>query len=223
MKNNVLEYNETNINNSWDYENGFYLTSPVNRMGKQLAQYELYKKIANIPGEVLEFGVYKGASIIRFATYRELLENTYSRKIIRFDIFGEFPKTDNDDDNKFIQRFEEQGGNGISKEALEDFINHKNINNIELIKGNVFDTLDEFLEKNKQIKISLLHLDLDVYKPTKFILEKLYERMVPGGIIVFDDYGTVKGATDAIDEFLKEKNKKIEKLSLCYIPSFVVK
>ena len=45
--------------------------------------------------------------------------------------------------------------------------------------------------------------------------------MVPGGIIVFDDYGTVKGATDAIDEFLKEKNKKTEKLSLCYIPSFV--
>ncbi|CEO27790.1 TylF/MycF/NovP-related O-methyltransferase [Paraclostridium sordellii] len=223
MKNNILEYNETNISNSWDYENGFYLTSPVNRMGKQLAQYELYKKIVNIPGEVLEFGVYKGASIIRFATYRELLENTYSRKIIGFDIFGEFPKTDNDDDNKFIQRFEEQGGNGISKEVLEDFIKHKNINNIELIKGNVFDTLDEFLEKNKQIKISLLHLDLDVYKPTKFILEKLYERMVPGGIIVFDDYGTVKGATDAIDEFLKEKNKKIEKLSLCYIPSFVVK
>ncbi|CEN81160.1 TylF/MycF/NovP-related O-methyltransferase [Paraclostridium sordellii] len=223
MKNNVLEYNETNINNSWDYENGFYLTSPVNRIGKQLTQYELYKKIVNIPGEVLEFGVYKGASIIRFATYRELLENTYSRKIIGFDIFEEFPKTDNDDDNKFIQRFEEQGGNGISKEALEDFIKHKKINNIELIKGNVFDTLDEFLEKNKQIKISLLHLDLDVYKPTKFILEKLYERMIPGGIIVFDDYGTVKGATDAIDEFLKEKNKKIEKLSLCYIPSFVVK
>ncbi|CEQ11422.1 CalS11 [[Clostridium] sordellii] len=223
MKNNILEYNETNISNSWDYENGFYLTSPLNRMGKQLAQYELYKKIVNIPGEVLEFGVYKGASIIRFATYREFLENTYSRKIIGFDIFGEFPKTDNDDDNKFIQRFEEQGGNGISKEALEDFIKHKKINNIELIKGNVFDTLDEFLEKNKQIKISLLHLDLDVYKPTKFILEKLYERMVPGGIIVFDDYGTVKGATDAIDEFLKEKNKKIEKLSLCYIPSFVVK
>ncbi|CEK33969.1 CalS11,Macrocin-O-methyltransferase (TylF) [[Clostridium] sordellii] len=223
MKNNILEYNETNISNSWDYENGFYLTSPVNRMGKQLAQYELYKKIVNIPGEVLEFGVYKGASIIRFATYRELLENTYSRKIIGFDIFGEFPKTDNDDDNKFIQRFEEQGGNGISKEALEDFIKYKKINNIELIKGNVFDTLDEFLEKNKQIKISLLHLDLDVYKPTKFILEKLYERMIPGGIIVFDDYGTVKGATDAIDEFLKEKNKKIEKLSLCYIPSFVVK
>lgn len=223
MKNNILEYNETNISNSWDYENGFYLTSPLNRMGKQLAQYELYKKIVNIPGEVLEFGVYKGASIIRFATYREFLENTYSRKIIGFDIFGEFPKTDNDDDNKFIQRFEEQGGNGISKEVLEEFIKHKNINNIELIKGNVFDTLDEFLEKNKQIKISLLHLDLDVYKPTKFILEKLYERMVPGGIIVFDDYGTVKGATDAIDEFLKEKNKKIEKLSLCYIPSFVVK
>lgn len=223
MQNNILEYNELNLINKWNYENGFYLTSPVSRIGKQLAQYEIYKKILNIPGEILEFGVYKGASIIRFATYRELLENTYSRKIIGFDMFGEFPYTDNHEDNKFIQKFENQGGEGIEKEELEKYLKYKNINNIDLIKGNVFDTLDEFLDENKQLKISLLHLDLDVYKPTKFVLEKLYEKMVPGGIIMIDDYGTVKGATDAIDEFLSKENKKIEKLSICYIPSYIIK
>ncbi|MGL5312908.1 MAG: TylF/MycF/NovP-related O-methyltransferase [Peptostreptococcaceae bacterium] len=223
MDDNILKFNENNIANKWDYENGFYLTSDINRVGKYLAQYEIYKKITNIPGEILEFGVYKGTSIIRFATYRELLENTYSRKIIGFDVFGEFPRTDNSEDDKFIQSFEAQGGNGIQKEELEKFLIYKKLNNIELIKGNIFETLEEFLSTNNQLKISLLHLDLDVYKPTKYVLEKLYDRVVTGGIIMFDDYGTVKGATDAIDEFFKDKNKKIEKLSLCYIPSYIIK
>lgn len=223
MDDNILKFNENNIANKWDYENGFYLTSNINRVGKYLAQYEIYKKITNIPGEVLEFGVYKGTSIIRFATYRELLENTYSRKIIGFDMFGEFPKTDDSEDDKFIQSFESQGGNGIQKEELEKFLTYKKLNNIELIKGNIFETLEEFLSTNNQLKISLLHLDLDVYKPTKYVLEKLYDRVVTGGIIMLDDYGTVKGATDAIDEFLEDKSKKIEKLSLCYIPSYIIK
>ena len=72
----------------WDYENGFYLTSHPNRIGKLVAHYELYKKIVHLPGEILEFGVFKGASFIRLLTFRELLESTYSRKIIGFDAFG---------------------------------------------------------------------------------------------------------------------------------------
>ena len=52
----------------WDYENGFYLTSHVTRIAKLLAHYELYKSIADLPGHVVECGVYKGASLIRFAS-----------------------------------------------------------------------------------------------------------------------------------------------------------
>jgi len=37
----------------WDYENGFYLTSHPNRIGKLVAHYELYKKIVHLPGEIL--------------------------------------------------------------------------------------------------------------------------------------------------------------------------
>jgi hypothetical protein len=223
MRNNILKFSDENINKKWDYENGFYLTSDISRLGKQIAHYEIYKQIVGIPGEILEFGVYKGSSMIRFATYRELLENTYSRKIIGFDVFGEFPKTDRADDNEFIELFENSGGNGIDKSDLEAFIDYKGIRNIDFIEGNILKTLPNYVDSKKYLKISLLHIDVDVYEPTKFILEKLYDRVVTGGIIVFDDYSKVTGATDAIDEFMKDKKEKINKLSFSHIPSYIVK
>ncbi|ERS85084.1 hypothetical protein Q667_17680 [Marinobacter sp. C1S70] len=73
------------------YENGFYLTSDPKRLHKLISHYELYKKIIDLPGEVVEFGVFKGASLIRFATFRECLETFSSRKIFGFDAFGDFP------------------------------------------------------------------------------------------------------------------------------------
>ena len=70
--------------------------SHVTRLSKMLAQYELYKTIIGLPSHVVECGVYKGASLRRFATFREILENPYSRKIIGFDAFGQFPVGDED-------------------------------------------------------------------------------------------------------------------------------
>ena len=94
---------------SFDYENGFYLTSKPYRIGNILAHYELYKRIIGIPGDVIELGVFKGGSIIQFATFRELLENEKSRKIIGFDIFGEFPKTEKvKSDKLFVDEWNRQ-------------------------------------------------------------------------------------------------------------------
>jgi hypothetical protein len=76
----------------WDYENGFYLTSHVTRLPKMLAHYELYTSIIDLPGHVVECGVFKAASFIRFATFREILESPHSRKLIGFDAFGKFPE-----------------------------------------------------------------------------------------------------------------------------------
>jgi hypothetical protein len=66
----------------WDYENGFYLSAQPNRLAKQLAHYELYKMTRNLPGAIVECGVFKGVSFARLAMFRDLFENTYSKKII---------------------------------------------------------------------------------------------------------------------------------------------
>jgi len=205
----------------WDSENIFYLKTDVTRISKLIYHYEIYKKISNLPGDVIECGVFKGVSLIRFLTFRENLENNYSRKIYGFDAFGKFPKAKNDKEtNKLIVPF----GNGISKDELEEILNKKNFKNFELIKGDIRKTLPEFIKKKSELKISLLHLDMDIYEPTKFALTKLFNKVVRGGVILIDDYNAVPGATKAIDEFLKKhKSLKIEKLSFYKLPAFIKK
>ena len=210
-------------NLQWDYENGFYLTSHITRIPKMLAHYELYKSIINLPGQVVECGVFKGASFSRFCTFRDVLESPYSRKIIGFDMFGKFPVPEETDDAHFVEKFEQSAGDGISADELSHYLDNKGIVNFELIKGNILSTLDDYLLHHPELKIALLHVDVDVYKPTVHILDRLYERMVPGGIILFDDYATVAGETKAVDEFLTKKKLKIEKLSISHIPCFVKK
>ena len=208
----------------WDYENGFYLTSPSSRLAKSIAHWELYKKIIDLPGDVLEFGVYKGTYLIRFATYREMLESQYSRKIIGFDTFGKFPLTDLEEDNKFIKDFS-KNGDSISEEELREVFKNKKFDNFELYSGDILQTLPEYINENPAQKIALLHIDVDVYKPTKFILDMLFEKIVKNGIIIFDDYGTVYGETKAVDEFIsqQEKKYKLEKLPYYKIPTFIIK
>ena len=63
------------------------------------------------------------------------------------------------------------------------------------------------------MKISLLHLDLDVYEPTRFVLDALYKNISKNGIILLDDYTHIKGATLAVDEFIKKNKLKVYKVS----------
>lgn len=211
------------IDKKWDYENGFYLTSHTMRLGKMLAHYELYKSIIDLPGHIVECGVYKGASIIRFATFREILETQFSRKIIGFDIFGKFPQQQIPEDSAYVQRFEQAGGNGIPSEELEKVFLYKSIENFELIPGNILETVPQYINKNPELKIALLHIDVDVYQPTLVILEHLFDRVVKGGLVVLDDYGTVAGETNAVDEFFEEKGTPIKKLSISHVPSYIIK
>ena len=214
--------------NGWYFENNFYYTSDKSRILKILDQYEIYKKISKIKGDVLEFGVFKGASLIRFLTFRDLTENSRKRKIYGFDIFGKFPNPKKMSknfkaDRNFAQRHDQNIGLGIKKKVLENYIKKKKINNFKLIKGNVLNTLPLFIKKNKNIKISLLHLDLDTYEPTKFVLDSLFSKLSKNAIILLDDYKHIKGATLATNEFLKENNLKIKKVSKNGRPYFIKK
>lgn len=210
----------------WDYENGFYLTSHLTRLSKILAHYELYKTIIDLPGHIVECGVYKGASLLRFATFREVLESPYSRKIVGFDAFGRFPVDEKaEQDRAFVHRFFTEGGDGISRTSLLDVLSHKGFDNIELVEGDICSTVPQYAADHPELKIALLHIDVDVYRPAQIILDELFDRVVPQGLVVLDDYGVVAGETQAIDEFLtKSKDQRtIEKLPIAHIPAYIRK
>tara|TARA_B100000795_G_C22784650_1_gene434025 strand:+ start:88 stop:744 length:657 start_codon:yes stop_codon:yes gene_type:complete len=213
----------------WLYENLFYLTSDKSRIQKLIDHYEIYKKISKLNGDIIECGVFKGVSLIRFLTFRDIDKSSKTKKVYGFDVFGSFPKPIFNKEHKkrdtnFAKLHDKKIGLGMNLKKLENVLKKKNFKNFCLIKGDVTKTIDEFIERKKNLKISLLHLDMDIYEPTKHTLNKLFKFIVKDGIILIDDYRHIKGATVAIDEFLKENKKlHIQKLSSTSRPSFIIK
>ena len=210
---------------AFEYENNFYLSCDNTRLSKILSHYELFKLTHDLPGAIVECGVFKGASLVRFAGFRDLFGNPWSHKIIGFDIFGEFPKTDFDEDQKYRENFiNAAGSSSISVEQLQQVLDHKGIGkNVELVKGDVTETIPKYLAENPHLKISLLNLDTDIYEPAVTILEHLYPRIVRGGVLIIDDYGTFPGETKAVDDYFKDKPVKIRKFPFAMTPCYVIK
>lgn len=204
------------------FENGHNWFSDSTRTGKLLAQYEIYKTIAGLPGDVFEFGVFKGASLLRFAMFRRFLENDQSRKIVGFDAFGTFPRREiaDSEDLKFIDAFERMAGDGLSETEMRDLLGMRTFANVDLVGGNVFETLPTYLLANPHARLALLHLDMDVAPPTEMVLNTLWERLVPGGMVMVDDYNSVAGATQVIDTFVSAHGLRLEKHPFYYVPSF---
>jgi hypothetical protein len=176
-----------------------------------------------VPGDIMEFGIFKGCSFVRLCAFRDAFENL-SKKIIGFDVFGAFP------DNGLATDFDKQlrhkyadgfSQHSISRDQLIAVLRNKRIENTELIQGDIQETLPEFTRQNPEIKVSLIHMDVDIHGPSKVIIETLYQRLSKGGVLIFDNYDALKGEAKAVDEYFGKE--KIQYLPFCKSPCYIVK
>jgi len=147
------------------------------------------KYAMTIYGHFAECGVYRGGTAALIAQI-----SRSSKDLFLFDTFSGIPPGDASKDNRYIK-----GGEfgDTSYEAVSEFLN-KNGLSAAIFKGMVPETFETF----KDVVFSFVHLDMDIYKPTKHALEFFYPRMHPGGVIVLDDYGAEECA--GIGEALRE-------------------
>ncbi len=132
-----------------------------------------FKQI-NHSGMILEFGVYSGTSINYFS--ERLSEQKDGRLIYGFDSFKGLS--------------EPWGGTALNRGYFNKNGEFPKVNsNVELIIGWISDTLPVFVESKNltENKISFMHLDVDTYTPTKFILETVEKYFLNGTIIIFDE------------------------------------
>ncbi len=180
------------------------------------SHYEIFKLVETTPGSIVEVGVYKGAS---FFTWAALLDTfcpfDQSRLVYGFEwfqglkSFGEYDNT---------QAPEATVPYAARREGLELLLQlHAsdsitgNFQRCQLIDGNIHETLPHFLREHSGLRISLLHLDLDLYEPTRYALAQLYPFITPGGVVCCDQYGLPQwaGESRAVDEFLTGLNADI--------------
>jgi hypothetical protein len=76
---------------------------------------------------------------------------------------------------------------------------------IVYVQGKVEDTIPGQVPE----RIALLRLDTDWYESTRHEMEHLFPRLVPGGVLILDDYGHWEGARKAVDEYLARCEKPL--------------
>lgn len=170
----------------------------------------LLEEALALPGDVIECGVYRGRSLRRIAkTVKDIAPD---RTIYALDSFEGFPESSigeadtmlGRNKNRLMAKFKDSGD---VPERLKRFAETFDVQ-IDIRKGYFENTLPGLSEK----QCCFLHIDSDTYASHKEILEALYDQVVPGGIIVFDDYGgkAWPGATRAVDEFFSGRPEEVQ-------------
>jgi hypothetical protein len=159
--------------------------------------YAVVAETAGVEGAIVECGVGHGASLVPLARANRLFSP--QRRLIAFDSFAGFPGADAHDVGPRVARAAAvpTGWDDTSLEMIEASLDAP----AELVPGFFADTLARGLPE----RISLLHVDCDLYESTRDALQLGLPRVEPGGMVIFDEYAEQvrwPGATTAIDEVL---------------------
>jgi hypothetical protein len=211
-----------------DILNNFSVYTPRQTVARFLNRYEMFKKILKVHGSVMEFGVYKGAGAFSWLHFSSILEPyNISRKIFAFDTFTGFPDiSDKDSPSNSKGDLNDTSYDELVKIAAiqQENIAVNHIPRLKFIKGDICETLPMFLEKNPHVIAALVYIDVDIYKPTKAILEMIIRRVPKGGIIAFDELNDERdqGETIALLEEININNYQIKRNYFDSFPCYMI-
>lgn len=177
-----------------------------------ISHYELFKNVVDLPGCIVDLGVFKGASLFTWANLLEIFcANDRSRRVFGFDHFRGLTEFADKDGALNLGADKVEGGFCAEEEDVRT-LEHihamdshtPGFRRAELVIGDIKSTLPKFLAENPGLRVSLIHFDFDLYEPTRFALELLYPLVLKGGVVCFDEYGLIPwaGESNAVDEYL---------------------
>lgn len=174
--------------------------------------------VANdVPGAVLECGVWKGGSMIAAAT-RLLQLGQDSRDLYLFDTYDGMPAPTHLDADLHGVPAEALLAGTSRDSAVDGEPNLWCYAGVEAVKASlessgypperchyVVGRVEDTVPGEAPTEIALLRLDTDWYESTRHELEHLYDRLMPGGVLLIDDYGHWLGARRATDDFFNTR------------------
>jgi O-methyltransferase len=168
------------------------------RYGRALLRLAQTVEADDVPGVLVDIGVYNGGSTILLG------RGAPSREVWVFDSFEGLPPPAPEDgkaaeslvgyakgsEAKLREGFSEYSGNGAGTERLR------------IVRGWVEDTVEKHVGEIGEI--ALLHVDTDWYESVSLALRTFYPKVASGGFVAVDDYKSWPGAKQAVDEFRAE-------------------
>jgi hypothetical protein len=206
------------LGTKWDVHLPTFLTAPS--LARIFWLNHVYQEAIHVPGVLVEFGSQWGASLNVFLLCKLIYEPwNASRRILSFSLFEEGFTDVNQQDGSISKKGDYSVNEGW-KSKLDQILgvhaacgplNPKM--NFQIHPGDATVTFAEYLKNNPETIISHAHFDMDLYRPTKAILELCIDRMPRGAVLVFDELNcpSFPGETVAINEVLGLRNLKLKK------------
>lgn len=163
--------------------------------------WELVGQIGRIDGDILEVGVWRGGTGALMASQAQGL--SMAKTVFLCDTFAGVVKA-SDEDDAYVG-----GEHADTSEAIvAALVRRLGLSNVELRRG-IFP--DEFMGEMATKTFSFVHIDVDVYQSAKDVLNFVWPRISPGGIVVFDDYGfeTCTGIPSLVAEYRGDHDKLV--------------
>jgi hypothetical protein len=193
---------------------------------------EMYQRIINVHGVIMEFGVRWGQNLALFENFRGMYEPyNYTRKLIGFDTFEGFPSVHDKDGKADVIA---KGAFSVTK-GFEDYLTQvldfhesespiPHIKKHELCKGDAIETVEKYLKDHPETIIAMAYFDFDIYEPTKRCLTAIKDRLTKGSVIGFDElnHPEYPGETLALKETLGLTNYRIIRSPLVPTSSYIV-
>jgi len=213
--------NEKNLPSNDNYQNfnNFIFSDDIKIIGKLLHRFQHFQNVKDLPGDIVEVGVFKGSGVSSFMKFIEIFCPNSNKKVIGFDIFDVLEsekvlKSDKDIDRESMNVIYDRVNHvDLTLESVtNNLINTKiSTDKFILVKGDVEKSIPTFLQENPGFRISYLYIDVDIDRPTYFTLKYLWDRILPGGVIIFDEFEYHKySESNGVEKFLKEKGFDFE-------------
>lgn len=214
-----LEHSQLDISGEQGFLEIYKQCQPYSMTSRE-RMYALYKAVEyiaknQIPGDIVECGVWKGGSSMLSALSLQKFQDT-TRNIYLYDTYcGMSEPTDKDADygGRSVADILEATGITTTEFCYASLSEVKEnlkttaypSKQLLFVEGKVEDTIPQTLPK----QISILRLDTDWYESTYHELCYLFPLLSVGGVIIIDDYGHWKGAKDATDQYIRDHEVKI--------------
>jgi hypothetical protein len=174
----------------------------VSNLARYIAILDILRSTLNVPGHVAEFGSWRGANLMFIAKVLRIFDPHGSKQTHCFESF-EGLSTFSSEDNASI------GLRGKYRGSLRDLTKFVKLYELEddivIHKGQIATTLPATLKKNPGLSFSFVYCDVDLFEPTRQILDLSHPRLSIGGVFVLDEwnYGNFPGESLAVRSFLE--------------------
>jgi len=167
--------------------------------------FELWKLVEECEkiheyGDFLEVGVWRGGTAALMAKKLQLLNR--DTRFFLADTFTGVVKA-----GKHDMTYKGGEHSDTSRKTIEDLLDYLNIRNNIILTGIFPDETAHLIPSDTRFKFC--HIDVDTYQSAKDILDWVWERLLPNGIVVFDDYGfdTCNGVAQLVEQEHLQKDR----------------